>query len=306
MINIILLTGFLGAGKTTLLQRMLNIQSQHRIGVIVNDFGEINVDARLIRREGIQLMELSNGSIFCACIKNKFANGLIEMSRHPLDYLFIEASGLSDPANMQTLLEGLQGQMECPMVLYANICVADAEYFLDMVHVMPALAQQVRYADVVIVNKVDLAGQELLEATSQYIQGLNPGVMVYCTSFCRADLEVLLAHLKEERLQAGDSTNTPSSRPSTFTLHSDTILELERLEKFLQAIAPFTYRLKGFAMTNQGPKEVSTVGPHIRITDWSVPLIKTELVAISSVVGIKLVSIILAANRAHLDEQLKL
>lgn len=305
MIKIILLTGFLGAGKTTLLQRMLEPQSQHRIGVIVNDFGEINVDAQLIRREGMQLMELSNGSIFCACIKDKFVNGLIEMSRRPLDYLFIEASGLSDPANMQTLLEGLQGQMEHPMALYANICVVDAEYFLDLVDVLPALGQQVRYADVIIVNKADLAGQELLDATAQYIQALNPGVSVYCTSFCQADLGVVLAHLKQERPEADSSTNTPTSRPSTFTLRSTEVLELERLEAFLRDIAPSTYRIKGFAMTDQGPKEVSAVGAHIRVTDWSVPLTQTELVAISSV-GVKLVSIVLAASRAHLDGRMKL
>ena len=98
--ELILLTGFLGSGKTTLLQQLLREYEDKKIGVIVNDFGKINVDAKLVSSSGIQMAELANGSIFCACIKDKFVDSLIEMSQRDLDYLFIEASGLADPSNM--------------------------------------------------------------------------------------------------------------------------------------------------------------------------------------------------------------
>ena len=100
MIQIVLLSGFLGAGKTTLMQRLLDTYKDHKIGVIINEFGEINIDAKLVSREGIDIAELSNGSIFCACIKDKFVDGLIAMSKTDIEYLFIEASGLADPSNM--------------------------------------------------------------------------------------------------------------------------------------------------------------------------------------------------------------
>ena len=195
MIDIILLTGFLGAGKTTFLQRLLEAYTQHKLGIIVNDFGEINVDAKLIQKEGMEMLELSNGSIFCACIKSKFVNGLVEMSKMDLDYLLIEASGLSDPANMEKLLEDIQSQTTHPLRLFASVCIVDAEYFLDLVDVLPALAQQVGYADAVIVNKADLADEETLTGIAQRIDELNQGVGVYCTSYCRVEIDEQAASL---------------------------------------------------------------------------------------------------------------
>ena len=87
MIQIVLLSGFLGAGKTTLMQRLLSSYEDHKIGVIINEFGEINIDARLVNRDGIEMAELSNGSIFCACIKDKFVDGLVAMSKKDIEYL---------------------------------------------------------------------------------------------------------------------------------------------------------------------------------------------------------------------------
>ncbi len=83
------------------MKSILSEFSDARAGVIVNEFGEVNIDARLIEKDGIQMAELSNGSIFCACIKDKFVDSLIEMSYKDMDYIFIEASGLADPANME-------------------------------------------------------------------------------------------------------------------------------------------------------------------------------------------------------------
>ena len=107
MIQIVLLSGF-GSRKTTLMQRLLDTYQEHKIGVIINEFGEINIDAKLVKRDGIDIAELSNGSIFCACIKDKFVDGLIEMSKTDIEYLFIEASGLADPSNMEDILKGIK------------------------------------------------------------------------------------------------------------------------------------------------------------------------------------------------------
>lgn len=305
MMDILLLTGFLGAGKTTLLHRMLEQCGTHRIGVIVNDFGAINVDAKLVQKDGITLLELSNGSIFCACIQDKFVTGLIEMSARDLDYLFIEASGLSDPANMETLLEGIRSQTAQPLRLYASICVVDAEYFLDLVDVLPALERQAAYADIVIVNKADLAGQALLEETGHKLQAINPDASVCFTSYCRVDPQALLDGLQRKVHPPEESTNTPASRPSGFTLRCTAALPLDGLEAFLRAVAPDTYRIKGFALTDLGPKSVSVVRERIQITDWPERLEETELVVISAV-GVRLVSRMLEASRRYLGGMLRL
>lgn len=112
MVQIVLLTGFLGAGKTTLMQRLLDTYAGRKIGVIINEFGEINIDAKLVSRDGIEMAELSNGSIFCACIKDKFVDGLIAMSKTDIEYLFIEASGLADPSNMGEIVSGIRRETD--------------------------------------------------------------------------------------------------------------------------------------------------------------------------------------------------
>ena len=99
-----------------MMQEILTAYSDKKTGVIVNEFGEINIDAKLIQKDGVQMAELSNGSIFCACIKDKFVDSLIELSYKDLDYLFIEASGLADPANMNQILE-IMGQQDAGDVL---------------------------------------------------------------------------------------------------------------------------------------------------------------------------------------------
>jgi len=78
MTTIYLITGFLGAGKTTFLKERL-LHAPVRTGVLVNDFGKVNFDGLQIKRQGMDLIELSNGSIFCSCLKDNFIEGLVEL-----------------------------------------------------------------------------------------------------------------------------------------------------------------------------------------------------------------------------------
>ena len=82
------LTGFLGAGKTSFLLNVLDNIKDKKIGIIQNEFGKINVDGEIIRRNGIEMTEISRGSIFCSCLKLSFVQALAEMSTKDLDYVF--------------------------------------------------------------------------------------------------------------------------------------------------------------------------------------------------------------------------
>lgn len=305
MIRIFLLTGFLGAGKTTLMQSLLEGYKNHRIGVVVNEFGEVNIDAKLIRSEGMEMAELSNGSIFCACIKDKFVDSLIELSHKDLEYLFIEASGLADPANMGMILDGIAHKTLNKYELLASLCVVDAVHFVDLVELLPALSNQVEFANAVIINKSDLVGQEELVEITARIDELNPGVGVFVTSYCKIDIDAVVAQLKREAAPAKDTSNTYESRPSTFVLRAEGELPREGLEAFLREIAASSYRIKGFVKTAQGDVEVSAVFEEMQINLWAEPISKTELVVISAV-GMKMLSMIVAASNKHLEGRLKL
>lgn len=305
MIDVILLTGFLGSGKTTLLQNLMTEDHNKRMGIIVNDFGAVNIDAKLIHREGIQLAELSNGSIFCACIKAKFIDGLIEMSKKDLDVLIIEASGLSDPANMDAILEGIRPQFKQEMRLQASFCIIDGVTFTKMVRLLPALVNQLRFADVVVVNKADRINPAQLSGISDIVKEYNPNAPIYVTSYCRLNFDEALQHGTVRGKAVEESTNTYQSRLNTFVLHADKILNAESLERFLKAIAMDAYRIKGFANTDLGVREISAVGEDIQIHDWPDESLETNLVVISAV-GIALASRIIENSDKYLDGGLRM
>jgi len=305
MIQLYLLTGFLGAGKTTLLQSLLNSFLDRKIGVIVNEFGKVNVDARLIEKTDIDMMELSNGSIFCACIKDKFVDSLIDISARDIEFLFIEASGLADPANISQILDGIKPFTTSEYLLSGSICVIDGKNFLEMVEMLPALENQVAYSNAVILNKADLIDLDKIQRIKTVVEEINPGVPVFVTSYCNVDIQEIADNIPVLLKEAGISTNTYESRPNSFILQADGKLNVPALRNFLQEIASDCFRIKGFAVTEDGPLEISAVRNDIELKPWREPAVKTEIVVISSV-GIKMLSKILDASRKYMDNKLKL
>ena len=228
MIQIVLLSGFLGAGKTTLMQRLLDTYKDHKIGVIINEFGEINIDAKLVSRDGIDIAELSNGSIFCACIKDKFVDGLIEMSKTDIEYLFIEASGLADPSNMGDIVEGIRKETNDNLIIKGELCVVDGVSFLDLVEMLVALERQVKHANAVIVNKMDLIDEETFKEISEKVGEINPAVKIYAATHCDVDIKEIVDNFSPMVVMSEETSNTYQSRPQTFIVRCKEPVEKEK------------------------------------------------------------------------------
>jgi G3E family GTPase len=303
MIQLVLLTGFLGAGKTTLMTSILETYQDKKVGVIINEFGKINIDARLVEKDGIEMSELTNGSIFCACIKDKFVDSLIALSKTEIEYLFVEASGLADPANMPQILKGIEPKTGTPYHYRGALCVIDGENFIDMIELLPALHRQVEYGDVMIVNKADLIGEDDIVAISDQVQAINPDAHLYVTSYCRVDIRDIVETMESMEKEGQDSINTFESRPNTLVLAAETPLPEDELLEFLEEVAPHTYRIKGFSETDKGPTEISAVGRHVYLKPWHETVEGSQIVIISSV-GIRIMSIISAALNKHLKGKL--
>lgn len=283
MIKLVLLTGFLGAGKTTLMKEILNSYDDVKTGVIVNEFGEINIDAKLISRDGVQMAELSNGSIFCACIKDKFVDSLIEMSLRELDYLFIEASGMADPSNMVQILEGIKNKLLNQYDYRGSVCVIDGESFVDLYELLPAITSQLEFCGSAIINKGDLIDEEQLKEILDIIQEVNPNAATFVTSYCKVNIRELVESVTRNDVEARDTSNKFETRPTTFILKGLQQVPYEKLQSFLEEIAEHTYRIKGFVDTDRGNREISAVGKNIHVNDWDAPVEKTEIVVISAV-----------------------
>lgn len=185
-IPVLLVAGFLGSGKTTLLNHLLNTTSGARIGVVVNDFGSVNVDALSVAGQVDSMVSLNNGCLCCA-VDASGMDALLARLADPavdLDVIVVEASGLADPRELIRLLLASEDER----ITYGGLVqVVDAVEFGASRARHPELADHVRYADVVVLNKTDRVDQESLSGVRAVLDELGPGTPVLETTQARVD-----------------------------------------------------------------------------------------------------------------------
>ncbi len=194
-VPVTLLTGFLGAGKTTLLNRILNGQHSLRVGVLVNDFGVINIDAELIEGVEENTINLTNGCVCCE-IRDDLVNSLEQLltREDAIDYVLLEASGVSDPEGI--VMTFLDQKYEGLLRLDSITCIIDAEAVFthgDDVALTALKIRQIAFADLVVLNKVDLVGPEHIEVIREWIGHHLNRIRTIEATRCDVPLEILLA-----------------------------------------------------------------------------------------------------------------
>ena len=273
-IELFLVSGFLGSGKTTFLKYMLTQMSGRRIGVIVNEFGNIGIDGTVLQNGDLKMVEINNGSIFCACLKGGFVKTLVAFLEQPIDYLFVEASGLADPANMESFL----GQMEPYLArkphitrqynYRGGICVADAMHFLQFAEVFTPVKNQVVKSRFIVLNKIDDVDREKQRELYGVIHELNPDAFLYPTNYGEVPLDVLEEHLRAEDI-GEESFNTPWNRPTVHTIDMPLLGSVEQVKRFCEAIAADTVRIKGFGRLEEEEKfvHIDCVGENVVVRE---------------------------------------
>jgi len=191
-IPLAIIAGFLGAGKTTLLNNILEGSHGRRFAVLVNDFGAVNIDARLVTRVEGETISLANGCVCCTIRGDlvKAVLGLLE--RDPLpEYILIETSGVSDPA-AAAMAMAVPSRLAAQVRLDAVITVVDAAHLLELDREYSALAaDQIAAADIVILNKSDLVDAAVRAKVEQRIREAGPVARIVGASHCRVPLELL-------------------------------------------------------------------------------------------------------------------
>lgn len=283
-IKLYLLTGFLGAGKTTFLKRIMDSLADHKIGILMNEFGKISVDGMLLKKNGVDIVEINNGSVFCSCLKGAFIDALIAYSELPIEYLFVEASGMADPSGIEQLLNSVIGKVKGKEYNYQGaVCVVDALNFLEQAEVLLALERQVAASNLIIINKADLVDEHVLKQVEQRITTVNPSAEFLRASYCEVNMGFLTHKLKKtEAAVYQESCNTPGNRPVAHIINAKGIFDKAVFEDFLQALAPWTLRIKGFFHLKEGWYQVDAVGSQreLKLTDIQRPV--SELVVISA------------------------
>ncbi len=167
------LTGFLGAGKTTLLNRILNGDHGMKVGVLVNDFGSINIDADLVVDVESDVISLANGCVCCS-IRDDLSEAVIQVIERPErpEYILLEASGVAEPTGIALTFADDPSLID-RVRLDSIICVVDAEQVFAAPEQMELKIWQVATADMLILNKTDLVGPEQIE-TDQGLARRSP------------------------------------------------------------------------------------------------------------------------------------
>ncbi|WP_215190154.1 GTP-binding protein [Exiguobacterium sp. s6] len=249
MIPVQLVTGFLGAGKTTYMNRLLEATDE-RLLVIVNELGSVNIDEQLIVKMDQEQIELSNGCICCS-IQSDLSKTFYQLaSKDTFDRIVIETTGVADPAPIiQTIY--YDDYLRTRFKLTAILTVVDAsqmdrELFIEGIH-------QIAYADVILMNKVDLVDDVTLEQAHERIKALNPTVRVIETVQTVGDYDLTentfqLSRVDEQLLGRLTAGHTSVSSLRAVTLTTDVPLRRERVTQYVREVLMHyeddVYRLK--------------------------------------------------------------
>ena len=216
-IPVLLITGYLGSGKTTLLNRILTNQKGIRFAVIVNDIGEVNIDASLIQKGGVvsqqddSLVALQNGCICCS-LKMDLISQLHDLcAQKAFDYIVIEASGICEPAPIaQTLCSYAQMVPQFATdglpVLDCICSVVDALRLRDefnagedLAHYVPKeedlaalVIEQIEFSNLILLNKASEASEDELARIKSIVRAIQPTAEIIETNYCDVDLEKLM------------------------------------------------------------------------------------------------------------------
>lgn len=269
------LSGFLGAGKTTLLNRWLREANGLRMAVLVNDFGALNIDAELIAATHGDTTALTNGCVCCQ-IGDDLGRALVNVieANPPFDAVVIEASGVSDPWRIAQI-----GMAAPELSLEGVIVLVDASAVAQQAQdplLADTLVRQLKSADLVVLNKADLACADALLAATDWVGATVPGTPCIETREAAVPLALLsgLPHAAAAPHACGHECHAHHAHHAhdapdhgamfqTWSARPEAVIPAATLRAWLRQVPPGVLRLKGLLRTGDGEwSEVQFAGRH--------------------------------------------
>ena len=284
-----LICGFLGAGKTTLLRRILAEQpEEERLVVLVNEFGELGIDGRLLSGFESEVLELTSGCI-CCTLKADFVTSLDQaLQTFRPHRVLVEATGLAEAGDLANAVDILASRRD--VVLASVATVVDADFFTYREMLGPLYFNQIKQADLLLLNKTDLVPAAQVESLTSALNEINQKARVMPVVHCAVDRATILAPRPEWAVLSStksglagelqtmlpDLTSPPGhedhdhDHDSTegfiaFSFEHDGALDPECLERFLNGLPWGIFRLKGFVRLPQG---MSALNYTYRRPEW--------------------------------------
>ena len=192
-IPVTVITGYLGSGKTTLLNHILTGQQGRKVAVIVNEFGEVGIDGQLIEQNSDeQLIEFNNGCL-CCTVRGDLIETIakLRLRAGDLDAILIETTGLADPAPVASTFF-VDEAVRADTRLDAFVTVVDAVNIEKNLEQSVEAQEQVAFADIILVNKTDLASEEQLQRVERRVRLLNPLARLHRSANSVVGLDLIL------------------------------------------------------------------------------------------------------------------
>ena len=266
-----IITGYLGAGKTTLIKNIL-ANADRKIAIIMNEFGEINIDSKIIKGKNINIAELSGGCVCCS-LTGEFELAAKELiKKYKPDIIIVETTGLAEP---DALIFDIENELP-ELKLDSIISIVDSDNFFKY-PIGKTGKIQIEMADIILLNKVDVAQKKEIDKLENEIRRINNRANIVETKFARISNDVLFGIYSKQEIKK-EFEHDHLNKIGFFSFESEKSFDKKKFERLLKALPREIYRLKGFVNLDNNYYLVNYVAQKYSLDKFKAD--KTQLVFI--------------------------